>query len=396
MVEVLPFARSNPFDPPAELGRFRAERPLRRLTFADGHMGWLVTSHRLAKAVLADARFSARAELQRPEIRLREIEEPREPEPARPGFFIRMDPPDHTRYRRLLTGQFTVRRMNQLQSRIEKIVADHLAAMEKAGPPVDLVEAFARPVPSLVICELLGVPDADREEFQRLTAVALSREIDVAEARAIQESLQNFLKRLVRHKRADQADDLLSGLISKGQLTDDELIGITLLLLIAGHETTSHMLALGTFALLNNPAQLDALCTGQASVVDAVEELLRYLTIFQRGITRTALEEVELDGESISVGECVSIALPAANRDPVQFDGKPDTLDLSRDPDGHVAFGHGIHQCLGQQLARVQMRVGYSALFRRFPTLRLAASPDEVSLRDHVAIYGVNRLPVTW
>lgn len=397
MVELLPTVRRGPFDPPPELGAYRESQPLRRLMFGDGHVGWLVTSHKLAKSVLADSRFSARAELQRPEVRPTGKTESKPPEPARAGSFIRMDPPEHTRYRRLLTRHFTVRRMNDLEPRVEQIVDDHLSAMEAVGPPVDLVEAFARPVPSLVISELLGVPEPDRQEFQEILADAFDGKVRTEdETTALQERLLAFITQLIHRKRAQQGDGLLSALIGSGELTDKELEGMIILLLSAGHETTTHMLSLGTLAILSNPDQFDSLRRGQACVNSAVEELLRYLTIFHFGITRTALVDVELHGEEIKACECVSISLPAANRDPSQFDGQPDTLDLFRRASGHLAFGHGIHQCLGQQLARVQMRVGYGALFRRFPTLRVEVPSDEIPIRDHVIIYGLYRLPVAW
>jgi cytochrome P450 len=316
-------------------------------------------------------------------------------EPAPPGFFIGMDPPHHTRLRRLLTGQFTVRRMKALEPRIERIVADHLDAMAQAGPPVDLVAAFALPVPSLVICELLGVPYADRERFQRDSSTLLSLEASDGDAGTAWVSMATFLAELVARKRAEPADDLLGGLVAGGELSDDELVGVALLLLIAGHETTANMLGLGTFALFLHPDQLEALREGRVDVANAVEELLRYLTVISFGTTRTAVEDVELGGEMIRAGEPVGVYLPTANRDPLRFTSGDD-LDLSADAHGHLAFGHGVHQCLGQQLARIEMRIAYPALLRRFPTLRLAVPADEVPLRSDMAIYGVHRLPVEW
>ncbi|MFF5991651.1 cytochrome P450 [Prauserella flavalba] len=392
MAAVLPTRRDNPFDPPPELAD--EERPLRRLAFPDGHTGWLVTGHALARAVLADVRFSNRLELRRQVVRRTETDAIRAGRPAPPGMFIGMDPPHDTRYRRLLTGQFTVRRMNRLRPRVEQIVGEHLDAMEQAGPPVDLVSAFALPIPSLVICELLGVPYADRERFQHDSAVLLSLGATVEAANAALASLTGYLAALVERKREEPADDLLSGLIEGGELTGDELTGIALLL-VAGHETTANMLGLGTFALLTHPDQADALRSGRVDEDAAVEELLRWLSVIQFGTTRTAAEDVELGGELIRAGESVAISLPAANRDPERF-AAPGTLDLGTDAHGHLAFGHGVHQCLGQQLARIEMRVAYGALFRRFPTLRLAVRPEEVPVRDDMSIYGVHSLPVEW
>ncbi|ASR35058.1 cytochrome [Prauserella marina] len=393
MPDLLPTTRVDPFDPPPEL--FGTDQPLRPLAYPDGHEGWLVTSHTLAKAVLADQRFSSKLELRRTPVRRPVVDDFRVGEPAAPGFFIAMDPPDHTRLRRQLTGQFTVRRMNQLTPRIEQIVAEHLDAMEQAGPPADLVQAFALPIPSLVICELLGVPYADRAEFQQASSVLLGLDSTDEQAAVAMKSITGYLAGLVGRKRAEPEDDLLSGLTEAGELSDDELVGVALLLLVAGHETTANMLGLGTFALLQHPEQAEALRSGAVPVDNAVEELMRYLSVIQFGTTRTALEDVELAGRLITKGQVLTLSLPAANRDPEKFPN-PAELDLGGDAHGHLAFGHGVHQCLGQQLARIEMRIGYAALFERFPGLSLAVPPSEVPVRDDMAIYGVHRLPVSW
>lgn len=390
----LPMARSHLFDPPVELGLLREERPISRMRFPDGHLGWLVTGYPLVRAILGDNRFSARGELRHSPITVGGQVVPLQPA-APPGMFVRMDPPDHTRYRRLLTGQFTVRRMNQLTTRIGEIVAEHLAGMRAHGSPVDLVPSFALPVPSLVICELLGVPYDERETFQRETARALDFNSTMEEIREAITHIQDFILDLVRRKRAEPDDDLLSELITGGDLTDDELSGMGLLLLVAGHETTANMLGLGTLALLRNPEQLAAL-RGDPSLVDnTVEELMRYTSILQVGAIRTALEDVELDGHLVRAGDTLSLSIAAANRDPARFD-QPDVFDIARQATGHLGFGHGIHQCLGQQLARIEMRVGFAALFREFPDLRLAVPVDEVPLRTEMGVYGVHSLPVEW
>lgn len=377
----------TPLNPPAEL----FDRPaLSRLHYAGGDTGWLVTSHSLTRAILADTRFSARAELRQSPIR-----EIKDREPAKPGMFLTMDPPDHGRYRKLLTGQFTVRRMNELIPRIQEITDEHVESMRQAGPPVDLVQAFALPIPSLVICELLGVPYADREYFQRESAGLLRLDSTMEEIRRVVRVMEEYILGLVKDKHEHPGDDMLSGLVTGGELTDEEIATMGFLLLLAGHETTANMLGLGTFTLLTNPDQLAVLRTDPTLVDNAVEELLRYLTIVHFGASRTALEDVELDGQLIKAGEPVTIHLPAANRDPMRFvDG--DKLNLAGTPAGHVAFGHGIHQCLGQQLARIEMRIGFGTLLREFPTLRLAVDPDEVPLRHDMAIFGVHKLPVAW
>ncbi|GAB3476303.1 cytochrome P450 [Amycolatopsis cihanbeyliensis] len=389
----LPMTRPNPFDPPEELAELRRNHPISRMAYPDGHTGWLVTTHALARTVLADPRFSARSELTHRPIFENELQA-QEPKPAPPGMFITMDPPDHTRYRRLLTGQFTVRRMRQLTERIERVTNDHLDAMEQHGPPLDLVDAFARPIPALVICELLGVPYADRDRFQADTKTMGDAQSTKEQALAAVADLGAYLGELVAAKHREPTDDLLSGLVGSGELTNEELTNIAFMLLGAGLDTTSHMLALGTFALLAHPDQLTIL-RGDPDILElAIEELLRYLSIVMATV-RTATEDVELDGHLIRAGESVTISTAAANRDREQFDN-PETLDLRRSTRGHVAFGHGIHQCLGQQLARAEMQVAYPALLRRFPTLRLAVQPEEVPIKHNVLIYGLHQLPVAW
>ncbi|MFI6319277.1 cytochrome P450 [Nonomuraea sp. NPDC050556] len=390
----LPRERQRPFDPPDELKTLPA---LGRMTYPDGHNGWLVTGYAAARAILAHPGFSNLPQHEHQPIAQRGklVKALGERDIPRPkGMFLRMDAPDHTRFRRLLTGQFTVRRMKDLEPRIAEIVSSCLDALA-ASKPADLVSAFALPVPSLVICELLGVPYEDRGRFQADARVLLNLESEPEALVTAFGAMFGYFAELVARKRADPGDDLLSGLVLGGELEDEELVGVAALLLIAGHETTANMLGLGTFALLTNPAQL-ALMRDDPSVVDnAVEELLRYLTIIHLGPVRTALEDVMIDGITISAGESVTFSLPAANRDPSRFSA-PDELDFTRSASGHLTFGHGIHQCLGQQLARIEMRIGYPALLRRFPGLRLAVPASEVPMRSEMTIYGVHRLPVTW
>ncbi len=386
----LPTARSSPLDPPPGLGRLRAAHPVSRLAHPDGTTGWLVTGHALVRQVLADPVFSSRSELLHSPMRKDA------PSPAPPGVFIGMDEPEHSRYRKLLTGQFTVRRTRRLAGRIEEIVRDALDATEAEGPPADLVRTFALPVPSLVICELLGVPYASHEDFQRWTHTMISAESSPEESTAAEAALTAFLADIVAAKRAEPTDDVLSGVIAAGGLTDEEALGIAQLLLVAGHETTSGMLSLGTLALLSHPEQLALLRDNPALVDGAVEELLRYLGIAQFDVgVRAATEDVMLGGRLIRAGESVSLSFAAANRDPAVFED-PDTLDITRPPGGHVAFGHGAHACLGQQLARVELRIAFPALLRRFPGLRLAVPVAEVPVRHDMPIYGAYRLPVTW
>ncbi|MFG3015847.1 cytochrome P450 [Streptomyces cinerochromogenes] len=375
-----------PFDPPAELLDARRHGPISRYTHPGGKPGWMITGYDLVRSVLADPRFSSRKEL----LNVVDFEIP----PAPPGEFLLMDEPQHSRYRKPLVGKFTVRRMRLLTERIEQVTADCLDAMEKAGPPTDLVTAFAKPVPTVVICELLGVPYEDRGSFQEQIDTFMGGEASDEELIAAYTATQEYLAGLVAAKRANPTDDVLSEL-TDSDLTDEELKGISLLLLSAGFDTTANMLALGTFALLQNPAQLAALRADPALTDQAVEELLRYLSV-AKTFWRTALEDVELGGQTIEAGTTVVLSYHTANRDPERFTD-PHVLDLRRPYDGHLAFSHGIHQCLGQQLARIEMRVAFRALVDRFPALRLAVPAEEVVLRPETAdIFGVKSLPVTW
>ncbi|MEU4572294.1 cytochrome P450 [Nonomuraea sp. NPDC023979] len=393
-VTTMPAARQAgcPFDPPKELIEAREQSPISRYPFPDGHQGWLVTGFDLVRSVLADARFSSRKEFMKhhPTIDYGDIEVP----PAPPGEFLLMDEPRHSRYRKPLVGRFTVRRMRLLTERVEQVTAAHLDAMEQAGPAADLVTAFAKPIPAIVICELLGVPYEDRGFFQEQIDKFLGGEVGDEELIAAYLGVQNYLAELVAAKRANPTDDLLSDL-TDSDLTDEELKGMALILLSAGFDTTANMIALGAFALLENPDQLAALRADPTLVEGAVEELLRYLSV-AKTFMRVALEDVELGGHTIKAGSTVIVSINTANRDPERFPD-PHKLDLRRQDGGHLAFSHGIHQCLGQQLARVELRVALPALLQRFPTLRLAVPAGEIPLRPEAAdIYGVKSLPVTW
>ena len=387
-VTTLPAARRPgcPFDPPKELIDARRHGPISRYTFPGGKPGWLITGYDLVRSVLSDPRFSARKEL----LNVGDFVVP----PPPPGEFLLMDDPEHRRYRKPLAGKFTVRRMRLLAERVEQVTADHLDIMEKTGPPADLVTAFAKPIPAIMTCELLGVPYEDRGSFQEHVDAFLGGEASQLEQLAAYTATQQYLTDLVAAKRENPTDDVLSD-VTQSDLTNEELRGVSLLLLAAGLDTTANTLALGTFALLQNPAQLAALRGDPALVDQAVEELLRYLSVAKMSL-RTALVDVELGGQMIKAGTTVTVSFNVANRDPERFTD-PHILDLGRQNGGHLAFGHGIHQCLGQQLTRVELRVAFPALINRFPTLRLAVPAEKVALRPESAdIYGVKSLPVTW
>lgn len=386
------------FDPVPDMAALRDDEGVRQVETAFEMPAFLVARHADVKAVLADhARFSN-------ESRRVFFDAPGAPELSdeerermRAGNLLGVDPPEHTRLRRMLTPEFTVRRMRRLEPRIIEIVDDHLDMMEKAGPPADLVADFALPIPSLVICELLGVPYGDRADFQARTSKLLDISLPMEERLELGRASREYMADLVARAQADPGEDMLGMLVREhgDDLTTDELIGIAGLLLVAGHETTSNMLGLGTLALLRHPDQLALVRDDPAAVAPAVEELLRWLGIVHSGIPRTTTEPVEIGGVAIPADSLVVLALAAANRDP-RFVADGDRLDITRDAAGHVAFGHGVHHCLGAPLARMEMRTAFPALLRRFPDLALAVPFEEIGFRAFHFIYGLQSLPVTW
>jgi cytochrome P450 len=309
-----------------------------------------------------------------------------------------MDEPEHGRYRRMLTSTFMIKRVEALRPRIQKIVDGLIDTMLAETPPVDLVSAFALPVPSLVICELLGVPYADHDFFQRCSRAMISSRSTPEEAVAASDELKEYLVRLLDRKADEPSDDLLSRLVVEQAetMTRAQIADMGVLLLVAGHETTANMIALGTLTLLQHPDQLAELREGDPELVkSAVEELLRYLTIVHSGRRRVATEDVEVGGRLIKAGEGVIVATDSGNRDEKAFPD-PDVLDIHRDARHHMAFGYGIHQCLGQPLARVELQVVYGTLYRRVPTLRLAVPLEQVRFKHDMLVYGVHELPVSW
>jgi cytochrome P450 len=388
--------RRDTFDPVAELARMREEAPLSRVTLPWGAQVWLATRYHEVRQVLGDAtRFSNRGGGM-PRGPVQGADSTDGTRRSDSGFLLGYDPPDHTRLRKLLTAEFTVARMRRLRPRVEAIVTEHLDAMADAGPPADLVEAFALPVPSLVICELLGVPYSDRAEFQRLSRARLDMALAMEKRVAAGEEARAYMAGLITEQRRSPGDAMLGMLIREhaDELSDHELTGVADLLLLAGHETTSNMLGLGTLLLLRHPDQL-ATMLDPDGVDAAVEELLRYLSVVHSVMPRTAIQDVELGGQLIRAGEPVLCSLPAANRDPALGEDM-EQADLTRRITSHLAFGHGIHHCLGAPLARMEMRIAYPALFQRFPGLRLEVPFEDVDFRAFAVIYGVGSLPVAW
>jgi cytochrome P450 len=385
------------FDPTAELREIRETAGVRTMVNSFGMKVYLVTRHEDIKDVLSDhERFSNGRPPGfvlpgAPEIPEEEVTS------ARSGNLLSLDPPEHQRLRRMLTAEFTIRRMKLLEPRVAEIVDAQLDSTEKAGPPVDLVATFALPIPSLVICELLGVPYEDRDDFQQRSARQLDLSIPIPERLDLQRQSRAYMRSLVERSRQQPGEDILGMLVREhgDELTDDELIGIASLLLLAGHETTSNMLGLGTLALLRHPDQLAAVRDDPDAIGPAVEELLRWLSIVHTAIPRITTTDVEIAGVPIPAGELVFASLPSGNRDP-DFINSPEVLDIRRGAPGHLAFGHGVHHCLGAPLARMEMRIAFPALLRRFPSLALAEDFADVPFRSFHFIYGLKSLEVTW
>jgi cytochrome P450 len=383
---LLPFHR-NGLDPVPGLARTRELTPISRLPLPFGPPMWLVTGYPQAKAVLSDVEgFSTDfAHLAGAFAGLT----------TSPGGLGFADPPVHTRLRRLLTPEFTMRRLARLTPRIHDIVSGQLDAMALAGS-VDLVRDFALPIPSLVICELLGVPYADRGDFQRL-AMARFDLFGGAAAHsigAITESLA-YLRDVVAGQRRHPGDGLLGMILREhgDEVDDEELAGLADGILTGGFETTASMLALGALVLLGDAEAFALIAHDDAAAGPFVEELLRHLTVVQVAFPRFARHDMVIDGISIAKGDVVVVSLSGANRDPVLGRGL-EVVDPTREPVSHLAFGHGIHRCIGAELARMELRSAYPAMVRRFPEMRLAVPAEKLEFRRASIVYGLDRLPV--
>ncbi len=387
----LAYMRACPYAPPDEHRRIREEAPISRVTLPSGMTVWALSRHEDIRAMLADRRFSSdRSKPGYPRFLPGQA-------PLHPNFtgsLLTLDPPEHGPARRAVVGEFTVKRIAALRPRIQEIVDEHIDAMLAGPRPADLVRALSLPVPSLVICEQLGVPYADHDFFQARSSMLLSRTIDPeSRARAIDELL-DYLDELIAAKEKDPADDLLSRQLARSD--DRERVkSLAFLLLVAGHETTANMISLGTMALLERPADARALRADPTKTPMAVEELLRYFTIAEFVTSRVAVEDVDMGGVVIRAGDGVIPLGNMANRDPEVFD-RPDELDIERGARNHLAFGYGAHQCLGQNLARLELEIVFNTLLRRIPDLRPAVPLETLPFKDDASIYGIHEFPVTW
>jgi cytochrome P450 len=352
---------------------------------------WSVSRYQDIRAALVDPRLSA--DTLTPAIKP-------ESDDGIPVVFARIDDPEHHRLRRMITSQFTFRRCEMMRPQIQDMVDDFLGTMIDNGPPADIVRDFALPVPSLVIALLLGVPPADLGLFQHHTTVGL--DVNSTEEQKVQgfAAMYAYIEELVKRKEREPGDDLISRLVTDyvatGQVSRETTAMTGVIMMQAGHETTANMIALGTVALLEHPDVYALLgrTEDQAVIAKAIEELMRYLTIVHAQVDRIATEDLTIGGQLIRAGERVLMNLPAGNWDS-EFVENPEAFDIERNARGHLAFGYGVHQCIGANLARVEMQVAFTTLARRLPGLRLAVPPDELRFKD-ADIYGMKELPVTW
>ncbi len=375
-------------DPYSVHARLRAQAPVTRVVLPGGMPGWLITGYAEARAALADPR-------------LRKNMPGWQPTPGTPGAMLGVhmldsDPPDHERLRRLVNKAFTMRRVERLRPRVTAITAGLLDGLTSRHE-VDLLASFAFPLPITVICELLGVPVADQDDFRTWSATAVSDTAPPELAKAHATAMTRYFMDLIAAKRQEPSDDMLSALIAarddEDRLTENELVSMAFLLLVAGHETTVNLIASGLLALLLNPDELARLRAEPSLIAGAVEELLRYVNPVSIATFRCAAEPVEIGGARIGRGDAVLVALSGGNRDPARF-GHPDRLDLSRENSGHLAFGHGIHYCLGAPLARLEAEIAFTGLLGRFGRLELAVPPESLRWRTSTLIHGLESLPV--
>ncbi|MEV8632928.1 cytochrome P450, partial [Streptosporangium sp. NPDC051023] len=384
-----PMPRGCPYHPPPGYAKLREHGPLARVTLAGGRPAWLVTGHAETRALLADSRISADVtdprypELEHipPDLRLG-------PEVLRESqSFVQMDSPEHGVNRRMLSREFGPGRVSALRPAIQRAVDGLLDRLLAEEPPVDLVPVFAAALPAVMLTEILGVPERERALFSE----CLGRG-----NRGLGE-LQPHVERLLLGDAEDAGTGLLAGLVTRvreGELTHRRALATVMMLLVAGHETTENMISLGVLTLLEHPEELRRLRDDPSLIPDAVEELLRYLSVADV-LLRLAKADIEVAGSTIRSGDAVVLSTAAANRDGEAFPD-PDVLDLSRRPRGQVAFGHGPHLCLGQHLARLELEVALLTLFERVPTLRLAVSAERLPAKPPLSLQGVTELPVTW
>ncbi|MBB5915327.1 cytochrome P450 [Nocardia transvalensis] len=393
----MPRAAGCPFSPPPRVLALNTVKQLSRVRIWDGSTPWLITGYDAIRALFTDPRVSVDDRLPGyphwNEGMLATVHQ-------RPRSVFTSDGEEHNRFRRMLTKPFAFKRVEALRPAVRRITDEHIDAILAGPRPADLVEALSLPVPSLVISEMLGVPYEDAEFFQEQAARGMNRYATAEESAQGAGTLAKYLAQLVRTKLEHPGEDLVSDLaerVGAGEISVREAAQLATGVLIAGHETTANQLSLSVVALLEHPDQLALLrdADDPKEIATAIEELLRYLSIIQTGQRRIAVEDIEVAGETIRASEGIILDVAPANWDARRFP-EPDELDLRRQDGPHVGFGYGRHQCVGQQLARMELQIALPALLRRIPTLRLAVPADELPYKHDALAYGLYELPVTW
>jgi cytochrome P450 len=393
-------ARSYPFSQPDRLhldplyAQLRRTEPLVRIRMPFGEEAWLATRYADVKTVLGDPRFSRAASVGRDEPRItpRQIG----------GGILSMDPPDHSRLRRLVAKAFTARRVELLRPGATAIATELIDAMVAEGPPVDLVARFATPLPVRVICELLGVPAADQDRFHTWSeAIVSTTSLTPQQIAGYLDNLHDYMAGLIAQRRVTPTDDLIGALVQardgdNDRLSEQEMVQLAAGLLAAGHETTVTQIPNFVYILLSNPDQLALLRSTPALVPGAVEELMRYVPLgVAAAFARYATEDIDLGGVLVRGGDPVIASLSSANRDGEVFED-PDRFDVTREVNPHIGFGHGVHHCLGAQLARMELQVALDTLLKRLPALRLAVAEKDLDWKTGLLVRGLRSMPVTW
>ncbi len=389
-----PVPRERPFEPPSAYAQWRESGPLTKVRLPNGSAAWAVTRYADVREVLSTAGASA--------------------DKMRPGFpHLRsgvialstdsnlefMDEPDHGKYRRMLSPMFTARRVDTMRPAIQQIVDGALDRMLESGPPADLHGSLSLPVPSLVICQLLGVPYTDHDFFQSLTVRMLDTTTTRDEFASSLQRLHEYLLAMVKEKAGNPTDDvvgmLLDGPARAGEVTHEQIAGFAMLLLVAGHETTANQISMGTLSLLREPAKHEAIRRNLELLPGAIEEMLRVSAITDLVMLRLATEDIDIGGCPVKAGEAIVPLGAAANHDPQAY-SDPGEFEPSRGSRSHLTFGFGMHSCLGQNLARAELEIVFRTLFARVPTLRLDADIDDLPFKKDGVVFGVHELPVAW
>jgi cytochrome P450 len=395
---LFPLERKCPFQPPAEYAELRAEKPVFKVKLAvSGKEVWVVSRQEHVRRVLTDPNMSS--SFVNPGYPL-QVPVPPEALAAMETPLVAMDPPQHGQHRRAIIPELTVKRVQALRPRVQEVVDEHITAMLEKGGPQDLLTELAIPVPSLILCEMLGVPSEDIPHFRDFAERTVRSDVTPQDIAMAMEEMDAYLDKLVTSKETEPTDDLLGRVVSKNReedspLTHRELVALARMFISGGFATLTNMIVLGVGVLLENPDQLERLKQDPSLTKNAIEELLRYLSIADSATSRTATEDIEIEGVLIRKGEGIIALNGSANRDERAFEN-PDTLDIFREIGLHSAFGHGIHQCPGASLVRVELEIVYNTLFARIPTLRLAVPADELPFKKYTLIQGLDALPVTW